>query len=288
MQHNLNMYMLLADSGSSKTAWGLQSPSGKTSYFCTQGINPVTQDADRIRLTLEHELVPQLNQLLPAEAHLNIYFYGAGCIPSACPQMAGLLERMRPHTTARVYSDLLGAARALCGRQEGIACILGTGSNSCYYNGADIEAHTAPLGYILGDEGSGATLGKHLLADLLKGQLPDGIRTAFFQTYPLNEASIINKVYRESGANRFLASFAPFLYQHKNDESVHRLLIENFRAFFRRNITSYGRPHLPVHFVGSIAWFFQDELKEAATLEGFVTGQIIQAPIAAIVNFHSL
>ena len=183
-----------------------------------------------------------------------------------------------------VESDLLGAARALCGRSEGIACILGTGSNSCHYDGTRISANISPLGWILGDEGSGAVLGRRLVGDVLKGEFSPELCEAFTEETGLTRTTIINKVYREPMPNRWLASLVPFLGRHRNDARVRQFLIDEFRRFLRRNVAKYQRLDLPVHFVGGIASSYQDELAEALRLEGMQLGRILKRPIDGIVE----
>ena len=189
--------------------------------------------------------------------------------------------------TIEVHSDMLAAARALCGRRPGIACILGTGSNSCYYDGRELRANVPPLGFILGDEGSGAVLGRLLVGDLLKGQLAPALREAFVQDYGLSTADIIERVYRRPFANRFLASFAPFLARHREDAGIHRLLVDAFRAFLTRNVMHYDWQHLPAHFTGSIALHFQPELREAAASVGVQVGQVLASPMEGLIHYHA-
>lgn len=257
--------ILLADSGSTKTAWAY----GDTLYY-TAGINPVRDSRESIEAVLD-----ALPPLQPSE----VQFYGAGCIAPFKTTVEDALRARYPEATVSVESDLLGAARALCGEGEGIACILGTGSNSCLYDGRTIVQQVSPLGYILGDEGSGAVLGRTLVGDALKGQLGPSIREQFLAWGAFTPADIINKVYREPQPNRFLASLVPFLALNRNDDGIHRLLIDAFRRFFVRNVNAYGRRDLPVSFVGGVAKEFTDELREAATLEGYTIGHIIAAPI---------
>lgn len=182
---------------------------------------------------------------------------------------------------------MLGAARALCKHQPGIACILGTGANSCLYDGQRITHNTPPLGYILGDEGSGAYLGKRFVGDCIKQQLPSGLLEGLLKEYNLTVAEILDKVYRQPQGNRFLASLTPYIYKHKHLPEVREFLIECFSEFFRRNILSYPEHNrIPVSFVGSIAWFFQDELKETARKFNLHTGIFIQSPIQELKGFH--
>ena len=216
-----------------------------------------------------------------------IFFYGAGCTPEKAGKLSGLLAEAFLHATIQVESDLLGAARALCKHQPGIACILGTGANSCLYDGQRITHNTPPLGYILGDEGSGAYLGKRFIGDCIKQQLPSGLLEGLLKEYNLTVAEILDKVYRQPQGNRFLASLTPYIYKHKHQPEVREFLIECFGEFFRRNILSYPEHNrIPVSFVGSIAWFFQDELKETARKFNLHTGIFIQSPIQELKGFH--
>ncbi|MBQ8520883.1 MAG: ATPase [Bacteroides sp.] len=271
---------LIADSGSTKTDWCM----GDTHPMIhTRGINPFHQSAEDIRRTLAEELLPRL----PKEwSPSHIHFYGAGCTPEKSVIVKEVLRTLFPQASVEVESDLLGAARALCRKEEGIACILGTGSNSCLYDGEKIIANVSPLGYILGDEGSGATLGKRLVGDCLKRQLPEDICEAFLKETGLTPAEIIDKVYRRPQANRFLASLTPFLSAHREAKEIHRLLVSCFEDFFRRNVMQYHRTDLRVHFVGSIARHFREEVEEAATAFGLQTGKFIQSPIGELWNFH--
>ena len=201
--------------------------------------------------------------------------------------MMALLQEVFPQAKqVEAHSDLLGAARALCGHNYGIASILGTGANSCLYDGEYIIQNTPALGYILGDEGSGGVLGKHFLHELYKGVLSENIRREFEQEYGLMMSDVIQRVYREPMPNRFLASLAPFIHRHLSDPAVARLVIDNFRDFFRYNIRPY-QLEMPVSFVGSIAWHFRDQLAEAANAEGFRLGTILKSPIEGLLRYHA-
>ena len=276
--------ILIADSGSTKTDWALQSAAGAVARFHTQGINPFHQDRAVIAEILRSELLPQLN---PSEVSC-VCFYGSGVRPELEPVMMALLQEAFPQAKqVEAHSDLLGAARALCGHNYGIASILGTGSNSCLYDGRRIIQNTPALGYILGDEGSGGVLGKHFLHELYKGVLSEKIRSEFEREYGLTMSDVIQRVYREPMPNRFLASLAPFVHRHLSDAAVNRLVIDNFRDFFRYNIRPYHL-EMPVSFVGSIAWHFRDQLAEAAKAEGFRLGTILQSPIDGLLRFHAV
>lgn len=275
--------ILIADSGSTKTDWALQSVSGSLEHFHTQGINPFHQDRSVIAGILSQELLPNLN---PDEVSC-VYFYGSGVRLELEPVMTALLKEVFPQAQqVEAHSDLLGAARSLCGHNYGIASILGTGANSCLYNGKAIIQNTPALGYILGDEGSGGVLGKHFLHDIYKGSLSENIRNEFEQEYGLTMADVIRRVYREPMPNRFLASFAPFIHRHLYDPAVTRLVVDNFRDFFRYNIRPYGLTNMKVSCVGSIAWHFRDQLEEAAQAEGFSIGIVVKSPIEGLLYFH--
>lgn len=265
--------MLIADSGSTKTNW-----CWKAKVLETQGINPV-RDSD--------EAVRQVLDSLPPMQPRHVYFYGAGCIPPYGERLRDLLHTRFPEARIVVESDMLGAARALCQYNEGIACILGTGSNSCLYDGERILSNVSPLGYILGDEGSGAVLGRTLISDLLKGQLGDALREAFLEEFNLTPAEIINKVYREPMPNRFLASLTPFLARHRHAEGIHHLIITEFSRFLQRNVSHYQRPDLPLHFSGGIAHAFAPELHEAVAQAGYHIGNILRHPIEELAKFHT-
>ena len=270
--------LLTADSGSTKTDWLLQSGNVVIARCTTQGMNPFMIGQTEIETILRHELLTDER----FEGVSHICFYGAGCRGKGCETMERALRSVWPQAERiTVGSDLLGAARALCGTDDGIACILGTGSNSGLYVGGKLVANVSPLGYILGDEGSGAVLGCRLLGDVLKRQLPQDVCLAFEKRYGLSADAIIQRVYREPMANRFLASFVPFLAAHREHPAIQALLADEFARFFERNILQYERPDLPVHFVGSIAYVFADELRKAALRFGLTMGRILKAPLDA-------
>lgn len=278
--------ILIADSGSTKTDWCLMRDSDTTLVIQTQGINPYHQAQEAIGLVLAEELLPQLKGYVK-EQPLKVIFYGAGCAnDNACQRVEDAIHIVLGYTDITIHSDLLGAARALCGHEEGIACVLGTGSNSCLYDGEKIVANVPALGYILGDEGSSAVLGRRLVGDCLKNQLPEAIRDEFLVEYGLTQEIILEKVYREPLANRFLASLTPFLSKYREVPEVRRLLVESFVDFFVRNVKQYRRPWLPIHFVGSVANAFSSELKEAAESLGMELGTILKSPIEGLARYH--
>ena len=183
---------------------------------------------------------------------------------------------------------MLAAARGVCGHESGIACILGTGSNSCAYDGNKIVKNVSPLGFILGDEGSGAVLGKLLVGDILKNQMPKKVIDRFFEKYNLTSAEIIDRVYRQPKPNTFLASFVPFLGENIGEPCIYNLVEESFRSFLRRNVRQYdGWDRLPIGFNGSIAKIYREPLEEALKEEGMHLGRIVQAPMEGLVEYHN-
>ena len=266
--------ILIADSGATKTDWLIEDMNLST-IVKTEGINPFHQNEDYIRETINNSLLPQLETISEKSCVTEIYFYGAGCLPQPAEKIINILQAFFTEAKIHAYTDLLGAARALCGRNPGIACILGTGSNSCMYDGEKIVDNVSPLGYILGDEGSGAYLGKRFIGDCMKGQLPASIKEDFLDNSNLTIKDILEKVYRQPQANRFLASITPYIYKVKEEASVKTFLHECFTDFFKRNIMGYDTT-LEISFTGSVAWYFQEEIKEAAEQLNLKTGKFIK------------
>ncbi len=270
---------LVCDSGSTKTDWIVADQSSVILRFSTCGLNPAVMGVSRVKELLESVLLPRVEGMDISV----VEYYGAGCTQAIIPDMQKLLADMLP--TAKnvlVASDMFGAAKALCGKEKGICAILGTGANSCLYDGEKIVQNTPALGYILGDEGSGAVLGRMFLNAILKGLLPESITVAFTDETGLTQQDIIEKVYRSATPNRFLASMSPFIHRHLDVKEVRQLVIDNFRNFFTHNIRQYNCPQLPVNCIGSMAFFYTPELKEAAALEGFTIGKILRSPIDGI------
>lgn len=276
--------ILIADSGSTKTDWIALQANKTSGRFSTPGLNPFFLDEEGIARIVANDLLPCLDKDDTIDA---LYFYGAGCVPEKTDTMRRALTRhLHVAGTVEVCTDLLAAARALCGRQPGIACILGTGSNSCFYDGHAIARHVSPLGFILGDEGSGAYLGKRLVGDLLKGQLPAALRDRFLQQYHLTAADILEHVYRRPLPNRFLASLSPFLAENLAEPCVRALVKDSFTAFLQRNVMQYDYRHYPVHFTGSIAYHYREVLEEAARETGIGMGTVTQSPLSGLAAYH--
>lgn len=277
--------ILIADGGSTKTDWTIVAGNQEIDRIKTRGINPFFQTEEEISAEIRDNLIPRIKKSDSIEA---VYFYGAGC---AFPEKNEILRRSVTHylpVPVEVGSDLLAAARALCGHSPGIACILGTGSNSCLYDGKDIVNNISPLGFILGDEGSGAVLGKLLVGDVLKNQLPVALQEVFFAESGLTPAIIMEKVYKQPFPNRFLASLSPFLLRHIEEPAIYNLVSNSFRAFFARNVMQYDCRDHPVHLIGSIAWYYQAILKDVAREFGLRLGTIVQSPVQGLVRYHSV
>ena len=279
--------ILIADSGSTKTDWCVCNGTDKLCIINTQGINPYHQSIDDIKTIICTEFIPQIANI-SKESITEIYYYGAGCATEIkCNIIKDILAEHFTNARINVASDLLGAARALCKNSEGIACVIGTGSNSCLYDGKNIADNIPSLGYILGDEGSSVALGRRLLSDCFKRQLPANVANEFMEEYNLSMESTLDSVYKKPLANRYMAQFTPFIAKHREIPQVHNILISCFTDFFKRNVIAYHKPWLPVHFVGSVATVFSEELIETANSLGMKTGQFIQNPIDGIVSYHT-
>jgi len=275
--------ILIADSGSTKTTWSLINPvNGSIETFQTSGINPMYQDEETIYHLLQQEFT------LNVPVTIKLFFYGAGCINNQVNDIVRHALTNFFHCTASfVETDLMAAARSLCQNSEGIACILGTGSNSCYYSGKEITRHVAPLGYILGDEGSGADIGRKFIADLLKSQLPDHIIDRFFKSFDFTPHQLLEHVYKKPFPNRFLAQFTRFIHENMDESILRNLVKGSFKEFFDRNVSQYPESQrLPVHFTGSIAFYFEPLLRESANESGFRVGIITKSPMEGLINYH--
>lgn len=275
--------ILIADSGSTKTDWCVAQSGTSFKRISTKGINPFFQSEEDIQQELIHSLLPQL----PADKFEAIYFYGAGCTLEKAPILRRAIADSLPAIdNIKIHSDMLAAARSLCGHEAGIACILGTGSNSCFYDGKEIVSNVSPLGFILGDEGSGAVLGKLLVGDILKNQLSPELKEMFLNQFNLTAPEIIDRIYRQPYPNRFLASLSPFLAQHMSEPSIHTLILNSFIAFLKRNVMQYDYKEYPVNFIGSIAHYYKEILAEAVQQTGIRLGQILQSPMEGLIRYH--
>ncbi|MGM9832872.1 MAG: ATPase [Candidatus Limisoma sp.] len=278
--------ILIADCGSTKIDWCVVENGEVKKQVFTSGINALLMTEEQIRETLALELAQEV-----AEFEIeSVYYYGAGCLfEDICANVRRAIAANVPTAkTIEVHSDLVAAARALCGDKEGIACILGTGSNSCFWDGEKIADNVSPLGYILGDEGSGAVLGKLLVGDVLKKQLPEELCEKFLKEYELDRQKIIESVYKRPAANRFLASLSPFLSKNIEEPAIHRLVLNAFKSFFVRNIENYkDYKNYAVSFVGSVAYYYREVLEEAAKAVDIKIGTVIKSPMEGLVKYHS-
>jgi glucosamine kinase len=275
--------ILLADSGSTKTDWLV--PGTEPNSFVSAGINPFYQTQDVITETLRREVVPNLTG--PVR---QLFFYGAGCADevSSRPVREALATVFPDAEEIQVRSDLLAAARALCGHQAGIACILGTGSNNCHYDGEKIIGNIGSLGFWLGDEGSGGYLGKQLVTRYLHRELPEVLHEAFQAAYPeVSRLMVLDRAYKQPFPNRFFATFTPFLSQHQAHPFVSGLVEDAFSTFLRMYVCKHpGAPAFAVHFTGSVAYYFETILRKALLKEGLQPGTIQKSPMSGLLRFH--
>ncbi len=277
--------ILLADSGSTKTDWRLIDKQSQVLSMRTSGFNPYYQTAEEIKEGIARELLPQLKGVNPE----FIYFYGAGCSTGEKQSIVrAALHNFFPDAHTEVESDLIGAARALCGRDPGIACILGTGSGSCSWDGNKIVEQIPSLGFILGDEGSGAYLGKKLITAYLRGKLPENIHDDLKKTFHVEKDEVLRRVNKEEIPSRYLATFARFYPEHLFDPFIFKLAYNCFKDFADNYIIRYeGYAALPVHFVGSVAYHNREVINKLAGDLGFKTGKIISNPIESLMVYHS-
>lgn len=286
------MITLIVDSGSTKTSWCFAflldtSSADGARTVTTEGLNPAVMSAEEVEEKIAKALNHCLQSLSISAADVeNVFFYGAGCISGRAGVVSESIQSILVDARIYVADDLLGAARALCGHKAGIACILGTGSNSCLYDGKNIVAHTPALGYVLGDEGSGAVLGRKFLNAVLKQTLPENIRKRFLQESGLDMAEVINRVYRSPAPNRFLASMSKYIHGYLDEKEVRDIVIDNFEDFIRNNILAYGDKFRTINVVGSIAYHYKEQLTEAASRNGFQIGKIIKSPIEGLMEYH--
>ena len=277
------MILLIADSGSTTTDWAVVTEVN-TLHIKTPGINPVHQDDTTIECTIAQGLCPQMDSIVPT----HIYFYGAGCVGGeANMRLKKILRTHFPDAHIAIESDLLGAARSLCRNNKGIAGILGTGANSCFYDGREIIANIPPLGYILGDEGSGASLGKAFLQALLRNELGQELLDEFYTTFGTNYRDLIARIYREPAANRYLASLSPFIASHLDNANVRRIVCKTFATFLDNHILRYDYKNSPLNLTGSVAYYYKDIITQVAHDKGVEIGTITRTPIDGLIIYHT-
>ncbi|OEK03105.1 N-acetylglucosamine kinase [Roseivirga sp. 4D4] len=276
------MKILIADSGFTKTDWRVISEEGDISQAKTAGINPYYQTEDEMLKEIQ-----DLHSQIPEKID-HIYYYGTGCSSGHNREkIASLLKRYYPHAEIDVNHDLLAAARSLCGDQPGIACIIGTGTNSCLYDGKKITDNIPSLGWAIADEGGGTYLGKIMVTDYYRKDMPKHLRILFKEEFELTKDGFLSKMYQEPMPGRFLASFAKFIGKHISDPYMYQLVATGFELFITKNVMKYeGHKKLPIHFTGSVAYYFGNILRDVAMNKGLQIKHITQQPIAGLTLFH--
>lgn len=277
--------ILIADSGSTKTDWRLIDSQGGISQAKTSGFNPFYQSTEEICKEIQQVLLPQLDRSIDIK---EVYFYGAGCSTENNIEIVSkALEMVFSNAAIAINNDLLAAARALCKSEAGIVGILGTGSNTCFYNGQDIAVSRPNLGFALGDEGSGAILGKKIVTAYLYGELPGPLMEKFKKRYDISREEVVENVYKKPFPNRYMASFSQFLYHNMKEPYVYRLIYESFSELFDRHILKYeSAKNHKVHFMGAIAFYYSNLLRQVANDKGVFLRNIMESPIAGLTIFH--
>ncbi|MBS1599861.1 MAG: N-acetylglucosamine kinase [Bacteroidetes bacterium] len=277
------MNILIADSGSTKCEWCLLHGK-KSSVVETQGMSPYFLNKKQIEQIIEKELVPCLKKNVPDE----IYYYGTGCASAVNRKMIhGAIKKIFPKAKVQVDHDLMGAARAVCGNKKGVVCNLGTGSFACYFDGKKIVKSRPGLGYVLGDEGSGAYLGRKVLQYYLYGTFDEELRYRFDASYVTNRAEILENVYKKPMPNRYLASFAIFLAQNRGHYMIENIIEDGLNDFFFHHVCKFSESwKLPIHFIGSIAYGFKDVIQQLCGSYEFELGQVLRKPIDGLVDYH--
>jgi N-acetylglucosamine kinase-like BadF-type ATPase len=273
--------ILVADSGSSKTDWMAYSPK-KTLAFTTQGLNPYFVNAQDIVKILSKDK----DLAACADKIKEVYFFGSGCSsPDKHEIVSNGLSSFFTKAFISIDHDLIGSAYATCGSEQGLACILGTGSNISYFDGTQVHEGKHGLGFVLGDEGSGTYFGKKLIVAFLYQQMPKDLSDAFAQQFEVNRAIVIDNIYKKPFPNSYLATFSRFMIAHKQHPFIQKTLKEGFQDFIDTNIKDYDYKTLVCNFVGSISFYYQDELREVCKQNNIKVGKILQKPITGIFDF---
>lgn len=276
--------ILIADSGATKCEWKLIDQGKKKTIF-TQGISPYFLNKEQITALLQKELLPKLKNA----SILDVHFYGTGLSNQENANIIKkVLKSIFPKAKIEVQTDLLAAARALCGKQKGIACILGTGSNSCYYDGKKIVKNSPGLGYVLGDEGSGAYLGKKVIQYYLYKTFDEDLMSRFEKRFEVTPIDILEQVYKKPLANRYLASYAIFLAENRGHYMIENIIEDGLNDFFFTHLYKYRESWtLPIHFIGSIAFGFKDVLQDLCDTYELELGQVMKAPMQGLLAYHN-
>ncbi|MES2882792.1 MAG: N-acetylglucosamine kinase [Bacteroidota bacterium] len=274
---------LIADSGATKAEWCLVQ-NGKSKTFFTQGISPYFLNTEQIAILVEEELARKIKNVAVDE----IFYYGTGCANAEnARSVKKALQKVFSGAKVQVQTDLMAAARAVCGNKKGIACILGTGSNSCYYNGKIIAKNSPGIGYVLGDEGSGAYLGKKVIQYYLYNTFDEDLRARFDAMFVTSPSEILDNVYKKPLPNRYLAGFTFFLAQNRGHYMVENIIEDGLNDFFFQHLCKYAEVwKLPVSFVGSVSLGFKDVLQTLCNQYEFELGTVIKAPMKGLVKYH--
>lgn len=275
--------ILIADSGATKAEWCLIKEGKKKTIF-TPGISPYFLSTDEIRELAQKEVAGKLKNVTVEK----LFFYGTGCAnPENAKSVKQALKLVFPAAHVSVDTDLMGAARAVCGNNKGIACILGTGSNSCYFNGKSIVKNSPGLGYVLGDEGSGAYLGKKVLQYYLYETFDEDLRALFDAKYVTNRVEILDNVYKKPLPNRYLASFTMFLAENRGHYMIENIIEDGLNDFFFQHLNKYNEVwKYPVNFVGSVAAGFKDVIQNLCASYEFELGTILKNPMQGLETYH--
>ncbi len=274
---------LIADSGATKAEWCLLN-NGKKKILFTQGISPYFLNTDQIVDLVSNELLIQIKKVTVE----HIFYYGTGCAnPKNAKSIKTALQRVFPKAQVHVNTDLMGAARAVCGMEKGIACILGTGSNSCYYNGKTIVKNSPGIGYVLGDEGSGAYLGKKVLQYYLYDTFDEDLRARFDAKFVTTPSEILDNVYKKALPNRYMASFALFLAENRGHYMIENIIEDGLNDFFFQHLCKYNEVwKYPVNFVGSVAFGFKDVIEQLCSSYEFELGKVLKNPMEGLISYH--
>jgi len=275
--------ILIADSGGSKLDWRMLYNNGRIDQAHGPGFNPYYQPALHLKKSMEENLIPKVKDEVS-----KVFFYGAGVSSENNQRIVStVLQEFFPKAQIEINWDLLAAARSLCGHDAGIACILGTGSNSCFYDGKEITYHVPTVGWILGDEGGGAFLGKRLLIDYIRGEMPEKLKNQFYTRFQLEREQILENIYQKEKPSTFLGSFSKFIFQHLKEPYCYQLVYSSFEEFFHKNVMKYDNfRDVRVHFTGSVAFYFSDVLRQVGNDLGIVVKNISESPIAGLTLFH--
>lgn len=275
---------LIADSGATKAEWSLIH-NGKKKAFFTQGISPYFLSTDQIADLIQNELAKKLKNITVEK----VFYYGTGCANvDNAKSVKAAIKRVFTKAKVEVNTDLVAAARALCGHEKGIACILGTGSNSCYYNGKKIVKNSPGIGYVLGDEGSGAYLGKLVIQHYMYNNFDDDLRARFDAKFVTTPSEILENVYKKPLPNRYLASFVMFLVENRGHYIIENIIQDGFDDFFMRHLYKYEQiDQLPVNFVGSVAFGFKDVLQVLCNKYDFKLGSVLKNPMPGLIKYHN-